>query len=229
MKALLTASQVEALRRKAKQLVREEGLGYSQALDRLAQSKDYTNWSLLQKNGVLDGPQPYQFRRSDDEMAAALRVVPEPTRWDRRTRSEIVRSETADLSGKFISPANAVDYAVAYVEALLRRPRFRIDHKAVASWEMRSWLPYGAVPMGEPGYILVNRNYKPVGSPVTDFARYEDFGHLHLQLDDEEWRSFATPSSSQPFLYNDGCLPWRSRQDVEAYLRRLHELRKVLS
>ena len=231
MKMSLTASQVEALRRDAKRLVREEGLVYSRALDRLAQANGFVNWSLLQKNGVLDGPQPFLFRRTDDVMSAALRIIPKPTGRDTRTRSEIVRSETADLSRKFVSAANAVDYAAAYVEVLLRQQRFRVDSNALASWEMRSWLPYGAVPvptMGA-GHILVNRNYKPVGSPATVFAQYEAFAHLHIQLADDGWRSFAAPGSGQAFLYNDGCLPWRNRQNAEAYLGRLNELQRFLS
>lgn len=228
MKKLLTASQVEALSRQAKKLARDQGVLHSHALDQLARENGYTNWSLLKKSGELAGPQPYEFRRSGEEMAAALRVVRRSGRFG-PTASEIVRSRTADLSGKFISAANAVDYAIAYMETLLARPRFRVAPDAVANWEMRSWLPYGAVSTTGDAHLLVNRNYKPLGSPSTDFAQYEAFPHLHLMLDGTVRPTFAAPGSSQPFLYNDGCLPWRSRENARAYLARLRALRQHLS
>lgn len=60
----ITVQKAEALRRLAKHLSRAEDIPHSHALDRLAQGQGFKNWSMLQKNGVLDpeeGPQLPDF------------------------------------------------------------------------------------------------------------------------------------------------------------------------
>lgn len=93
------AYQVEAMRRAAKQISRNEGIPYSEAQNRIAREKGYRNWSLLQKNGLQDPnvrPQ-FFFRRTDEEVASSMRFVPDPGPYARQTRSQVAQACVTDL------------------------------------------------------------------------------------------------------------------------------------
>jgi hypothetical protein len=223
-----TAHEVEVLRRDAKVRARTNDVIFSKALDQVAAEQGYRNWSLLQKKGCTpsDAPQSWLFRRTSEDISQSMRVVPEPaSRFDRRARSDIARDSVQALDGKF---ANAVDFGLAYVEGLLAQPRFRLSTKSVAYWEMRLWLPYGANRIEGDTFILVNRHYKPVGSTTKDHVDYRTYPHLSLRLHGDSWRAFSHRTAEQPFLFNDGCPPWATRQDAEAYLGRLAEMRRLI-
>lgn len=231
MLKIFTAHEVDVMRRDAKKHARTNGVILAKSLDQIAVEHGYRNWSLLQKNGSIppDEPQPWSFRRTSEEIAQSMRVVPEPTsKFERRTRSDIARDSVQALGGKFAGAANAADFSIAYVEGILAQPRFRLSTQSVAYWEMRLWLPYGANRVKGDSHILVNRYYKPVGSTSDEHVDYEKYPHLGLRLSGEGWRAFAHPTAEQPFLYNDGCTPWHNRQNAETYLRRLRELRRRL-
>lgn len=218
------------MRRDAKKRSRENGVILATALDQVAAEQGYRNWSQLQKNGSTPNvPQSWFFRRTQEEIAQSMRVVPEPaSRYERRIRSEIARDNVQPLDARFASAANAVEFAIAYVEGLLAQPRFRLSAKSIAYWEMRLWLPYGASRVEGDTHVLVNRYYKPVGSTLRDYVDYGAYPHLSLRLPGHDWRAFSHRTAEQPFLFNDGCTPWHSRQDAEAYLGRLKELRRHL-
>jgi hypothetical protein len=231
MLKMFTTHEVEVMRRDAKKRPRANGVILAKALDQIAAEQGYRNWSLLQKNGstASDERQPWFFRRTPEEIAQSMRVLPEPTsRFERRVRSEIARDGVQPLDGRFASAANAVDFAIAYVEGLLAQPRYRLNTKSIAYWEMRLWLPYGANPVEGDTHVLVNRYYKPVGSTSREHVDYAAYPHLSLRLRGDGWRAFSHRTAEQPFLFNDGCPPWDSRQDAEAYLGRLKELRRRL-
>lgn len=231
MLKIFTTHEVEVMRRDARKRSRANGVILAKALDQVAAEQGYRNWSLLQKNGSThsDEPQSWFFRRTPEEIAQSMHVVPEPaSRFERRIRSEIARDSVQPLDGRFASVANAVDFAIAYVEGLLAQPRFRLSTKSVAYWEMRLWLPYGANRVEGDMHILVNRYYKPVGSTSKEYVDYAAYPHLTLRMHGDGWRAFSHRTAEQPFLFNDGCPPWHTRQDAEAYLRRLRELRRCL-
>ena len=231
MLKVFTTHEVEVMRRDAKKRSRANGVILAKALDQIAAEQGYRNWSLLQKNGspAPDELQSWLYRRTPEEVAQSMRAVPEvASRFDRRVRSEIARDSVQALDGKFTSAANAVGFAVAYVEGLLAQPRFRLHTKSVAYWEMRFWLPYGANRVEGDAHILVNRYYKPVGSTSGEHVDYATYPHLSLRLQGDGWRAFAHRTAEQPFLFNDGCPPWHSRQDAEAYVERLKELHRRL-
>lgn len=222
-----TIHQVEVLRRAAKKISRAEGVSHGHALDKLAQENGFKNWSLLQKNGVSDPslPQAFIFRRTDDEVSQSLRVVRAPrSRWDQQTSSEAALGQTKDLSQKFISPINAVEFSIAYMTALLRRVRFLVAEGSVAKWEMRCWLPYGAIESERGNRLLVNRMYKPVGMTSDDWVDYEQFPQHALKLRADQWQQFAWPGAKDAFLYADICAPWGSRELATQYLKRLDRL-----
>lgn len=227
MKNPLTTAEIESMRRAAKKLARAEGIAYSHALDRFAQTSGYNNWSLLQK-AEPGLPSPFVFRRDDEQMAQALRVVPAPDPWRVGSRDETVRAQTNDIASKFVTAANAVDFAIAYMDAILRRKRFRIDTRSIAYFEMRSWLPYGAESVDGSTRILVNRDYKPVGATSKDHFQYEQFTNLHAVLEPSEFHAFTWPGATQAFLYYDACPPWASRISASNYRDRLHRLRGLL-
>ncbi len=229
MLKIFTTHEVEVMRRDAKKRSRASGVILAKALDQIAAEKGYRNWSLLQKNGSTDERQPWVYRRTPVEIAQSMRVIPEPaSRFEHRVRSEIARDSVQPLDERFASAANAVDFAIAYVDGLLGQPRFRLSTKSMAYWEMRLWLPYGANRVDGDVHILVNRYYKPVGSTVREHVDYATYPHLSLRLHGDGWRTFSHQTAEQPFLFNDGCTPWSGRRDAEAYLGRLKELRRRL-
>ena len=73
----ITVQKVEALRRLAKLLSRAEDICHSHALDRLAQDRGFKNWSMLQKNGVLDPESPQLSDFVTNNSAAAAHVEDE--------------------------------------------------------------------------------------------------------------------------------------------------------
>ena len=222
------AHEVEAMRRAADQVSRNEDIPYSEALNRIARKSGYRNWSLLQKNGLRDPSlRPlFVFRRTDEEVASSMRFVPDPGRYARQTRSEIAQARVRDLCPRFADARNAFDFAIAYVEAVLKQPKFRVFTDAPIYWEMRYWLPYVVHPVADKkGHcIVLNRNYKPVGMASREYVRYEDFPHLHMMLEGESWRKFACPGAEDAYLFKDGSRPWLSRQTADAYLDRLRRV-----
>ena len=118
---------------------------------------------------------------------------------------------------------------ITYMDCLLTVPRFKLHSDAPAYWEMRSWLPYFCQPLEDGIYIIVNRNYKPVGQVSKDWAKYEEFPYLHARFEDALRKRFTVKGSQDGYLFNDGCPPWHSRQDATAYLTRLRLLSTELS
>ena len=90
MLKLFATHEVEAMRRDAKKRACTDGMTLAKAFDKIAAECGYRNWSLLQKNGCLppDSPQPWYFRRSPEEIAQSMRVIPNSrSRVERRTQS----------------------------------------------------------------------------------------------------------------------------------------------
>lgn len=225
-----SAAQIEHFKREAKQLCRASSLiTHSQALNHIALANGHRNWSLLMKNATsLDaGPPPYRFSRSSEEMRLALHKV-QPPAHSRTPRVDAARQLVEDISHRFISAHNAVDFSIDYMRCLLSVPRFKIYAATTINWEMRCWLPYAAKQLAEDDTILVNRRYKPVGQITEEWAAYEAFPHLHACLHAERLKAFSARPESEGFLFNDGCLPWASRQNAAAYLERLCRMQAVM-
>lgn len=242
MPNLLSPAQIERLKRDAKQYSRVYSLNHSEALDRLARSNGYNNWSLLMRqcqhaadmqNTMASGEprKPFAFNRTLTDMMHSVRKIPEP-RYGFPNRIEEARRQVEDISHQFISAENAVDFAVDFMTCLLSVPRYKIHGAAKVNWEMRCWLPYCVHPLQKNSdkqtQILVNRRYKPVGQISDDFVDYEEFTHLHAALDEEKLLAFSHRSSSMGFLFSDGYAPWHTRKDAEVYLERLRVLQAAI-
>lgn len=235
MTASFTHSQIERFKREAKKLHRAIPVSHSQALDQIANANGYSNWSLLAKHSdahdtlnAKSARPPFRFTRTPELMRLALLKVPDTRGWGQPTRSDQAQQQVEDLSPVFISPQNAVEFAIDYVTCLLTVTRFKINSAAPAYWEMRSWLPYSCQSVEDGGHILVNRSYKPVGQVVKEWANYAEFPYLHARFANDLRRCFTAKGSSDGYLFNDGCPPWNSRADAVAYLDRLHILNRVL-
>lgn len=233
--ASFTHAQIERFKREAKQLHRASSLSHSQALDQIANANGYGNWSLLMKHSdtgehptAKNARPPFRFSRTPELMRLALLKVPEPRGWNAPKRIDVAQQQVEDISQAFASPQDAVEYAIDYMTCLLTVPRFKIYSATPANWEMRSWLPYSCHAIKDSLHILVNRSYKPVGQVGKDWANYEEFPYLHARIANDLRKCFTARGSSDGFLFNDGCPPWYSRADAEAYLERLYILQNVL-
>lgn len=232
---------IEQLKREAKKFGREQSIPHSQALDRIAARLGFKNWSLLAKHSgqpeetAQGAPQPlnaseaqppYLFTRTPAEMREAARMIKVP-RFHYSTFEEAIK-RVDDVCHRFVSPANAVSFAISYMECLLTIPRFMIMSNTLVYPEMRCWLPYCAHEAGDDMRILLNRYYKPVGTTSRERVRYEAYPHLHLSMSGAALSEITHRGSSAGYLFNDGCPPWRSRSDAQSYLERLRRLRDLI-
>lgn len=231
--------RIERLKREAKLLCRNSHITHSEALDNIAKNHGYGNWSLLMKHTeaidvapsmrkeVVPMPPDLVFSRTYDEMREALKTVP----YNRfgPDPDEVAHSKVDDICLAFVSAANGVDFAIAYIESLLALPRFRINSGSKVYHEMRRWLPYHVQPIDDGLCILLNRHYKPVGMTASEWVDYNRFPNLQLQLDAHSLKKFAHEGSSLGYLFNDGCKPWNGRKVAKAYLGRLQTLKSLLN
>nr|VFJ45749.1 MAG: hypothetical protein BECKFM1743A_GA0114220_100292 [Candidatus Kentron sp. FM]VFJ45950.1 MAG: hypothetical protein BECKFM1743C_GA0114222_100322 [Candidatus Kentron sp. FM]VFK07392.1 MAG: hypothetical protein BECKFM1743B_GA0114221_100402 [Candidatus Kentron sp. FM] len=227
----LTPTQIEFLKRKAKELCRKDPtLSHNQALDLLAKEHGCNNWSILAKHHRPTSYPGLRFQRGTEDMRQALRVVGPPENPYRDTESRLDRAfrQVDDICESFVSAENAVTYAIDYVTTLLTVPRFHMYSASVVYHEMRCWLPYCAHPTETDNRILVNRYYKPVGRKSREWVDYGDFKHLILKLDADRLKEFSHDGTSESYLFYDGNPPWHSRKHAEGYLERLKILLHVM-
>ena len=79
--------------------------------------------------------------------------------------------------------------------------------------------------------ILVNRNYKPVGSTVPENEEipvYEDYANAHVRFTDARVETIVIPASARR-LFVDGNEPWIGKLEGKEYLARLYRLMIFLS
>jgi hypothetical protein len=143
----------------------------------------------------------------------------------------VTYSDLSDLSRSHKSAAEAVAYAIASLESALSVSRYHISGASRDYLEMRRDMPYLIHETTIPEtYILVNRNYKPLGSNQPaggDWAKYEDFTNLHIRLTPAQIASVVSPGYSHG-LFGDGNPPWSGRKAAQAYLVRLQRLHRHL-
>ena len=140
--------------------------------------------------------------------------------------------EIEDLSGSYANAAEAVTHAIRSLSALLSAPRYSVRTTSETYLKLRRDLPYVIHSTGIPGtYLLVNRNYKPVGSNSPAHENWVDYDkctNLHIRVSPEQIASIVTPGYEFG-LFADGNPPWYSRKFAEAYLHRLRSLLAILT
>jgi hypothetical protein len=231
----LSTAQIEQLKRDAQKLRRATpSLPQHAALDAVAKQHGFPNWSLLAKSvSATVAPQiraanPFILNRTSDEMRQAMRSVPSV---DIR-RSDEARALVVNIHSHFVSPLNAIDFAIAYMQLALSQARYRVHPKSVAYFEMRTWLPYTLEATELPNrHILLGRDYKPLGMvQKKDWVDYTAFTNLHVVAKPQEVELILPArygENEMSWFYGDS--PWHSREAAERYLRRLLKFRAWLA
>lgn len=147
-----------------------------------------------------------------------------------RTSTLVSPLPIPDLSSRHESGEQAVAHAISTLSWALSRHRYAPRDGQRIYLELRRDLPYVLEELPDAdNYIIVNRNYKPVGSTVCEvWVDYAAFPQAHVRLIAAQVAEIACPGYPVA-LFGDHCPPWRSRQDAEAYLSRLRRLHQHLS
>jgi hypothetical protein len=136
-----------------------------------------------------------------------------------------------DLSRSHGCAIDALNFAINRLETALAVSRYSFSGVTRPYLEMRRDMPYAIHETSIPGtQVLVNRNYKPLGSNIEtggEHLRYEDFTNLHVHLTKGQVASVAN-RGEEVYLFGDENSPWNSRAAAKAYLKRLVMLRGLL-
>lgn len=94
------------------------------------------------------------------------------------------------------------------------------------------YLPYCIKQQADGSWLVLNREYKPVGFNTGDQINYEDFpvSTKFQELDQAtlEKLSYSGEAKSESvYLYNDGTDPLIGAAEMEAYLKRIEILAKL--
>lgn len=81
-------------------------------------------------------------------------------------------------------------------------------------------------------WLLLNRNYKPVGFNTDEHLKYDDYPvsarNKGLGAATLKKLSFNGEGSGDTvYLYNDGCVPTSSNEHMKSYLEKLQILLKI--
>jgi hypothetical protein len=140
-------------------------------------------------------------------------------------------SDLEDESRSYTCPARAVGTAKSLLYAVISEPRWpKPTGRIGRSYDllMHRDLPYVIHFTDIPGtQILVNRQYKPVGSNlVYPWVRYEDYANLHTQLTPAQIAAICSPLPTA--LFDDGNPPWKGRREAREYMKKLELLSSFL-
>ena len=93
-------------------------------------------------------------------------------------------------------------------------------------------LPYCLKKQKDGGYLVLNREYKPLGFNTLDEIKYEDYpistkyaGITSKKASMLSWNS--STDTENIFLYNDGTVPTSNKKNMGLYLAKLEILAKL--
>ena len=94
------------------------------------------------------------------------------------------------------------------------------------------FLPYCLKKLDNDKYVILNREYKPVGFKTIKLVKYEDYPIIvrFKRLTAEMISKISydgNQSNDTIYLYNDGCVPTHSKKNMDSYLKRLELLAKL--
>lgn len=92
-------------------------------------------------------------------------------------------------------------------------------------------LPYCLKKMSDGSYVVLNREYKPVGFKTSKHVKYEDYPvSVKFRITKKTASSLShngSDGTDMIFLYDDGCVPTRSKANMNAYLEKIEKLAKL--
>lgn len=225
-----SVSEIDRLRRTAKEISRNQNITHTAALDRLANGLGFNNWALLQKSTSTNPVRPPLFKRTIEETRESFR---KKNSLMTSSLDEKFRNAIPDLSNKFISPMNALRYAHDYITTALSLPRYNPSRFSVAYFEMRIYLPYTFEPLRDQTdrYVILGRDYKPLGmTQKHERVEYEKYTNLHVRISKKDLENATRHVKYSPgWLYGDGNSPWLNRKSAEAYLNQLSSLTELVA
>lgn len=94
------------------------------------------------------------------------------------------------------------------------------------------YFPYCIQKEDDDTWVLLNRNYKPVGFNTDEFIDYGDYPvSMKLKGIGSATLKKLSYKNEEPtdrvYLYNDGCVPTSSTQAMASYLKKLEILLKL--
>lgn len=94
------------------------------------------------------------------------------------------------------------------------------------------YFPYCIEKQADNTWVILNREYKPVGFNTSDFIRYEDYP-VSARLKGigpgvcKKLSHTGEVEGDRIYLYNDGSAPTHTRGNMDAYLKKLDILAKL--
>lgn len=93
-------------------------------------------------------------------------------------------------------------------------------------------MPYCLKKQKDGSYIVLNREYKPIGFRTKDWLTYGDYpiSHKFIGLGPSVAKKLSWSGDKnldEIFLYNDGCIPDKSSENMTGYLKRIEVLMKL--
>lgn len=94
------------------------------------------------------------------------------------------------------------------------------------------FLPYCIQQIEENKYVVLNREYKPLGFKTNKIVKYEDYPIVvEIKGLTKSIISKISHNGNEDvgniYLYDDGCVPTASQKNMEKYLERLAILAKL--
>lgn len=94
------------------------------------------------------------------------------------------------------------------------------------------YFPYCIEKQDDGTWVVLNRQYKPVGFNTSDYVKYEDYpvSAKLSGIGPVTCKKIAYDGKDQGnriYLYNDGTNPLTSKGDMDAYLEKLEILAKL--
>ena len=96
----------------------------------------------------------------------------------------------------------------------------------------RIYMPYCIKQIDGGKYVILNRNYKPLGMATRDWVEYEPHAIKFKRLTKKTAAALSYKASEDLefiYFYNDGCVPTDAEKHMKAYMARLAVLRSSSS
>lgn len=92
--------------------------------------------------------------------------------------------------------------------------------------------PYCLMRNSDGSYVMLNRNYKPVGFMTGEYVKYEEFPiSFHAKGLTKKMAAALSARGDEDleriYLYHDGCIPTADKKSMDAYLARIGKLLKL--